>query len=64
MASNNQSQLETNSLLGETAQVDQIVIMRKQGTKIKTAPVTGFGSTKITWRDGKIAQIEHSETEK
>ncbi|MBG9548403.1 hypothetical protein [Cytobacillus firmus] len=48
----------------EALQIDQIVIVRKKGTKVKTAPDTGFGSTKITWRDGKIAQIEHTETEK
>lgn len=44
--------------------VDQIIIFKNNIFKSRLSPGTGYGHTKITWRDGKIAQIEHSETEK
>lgn len=43
---------------------DRITIIREKGTKEITAPSSGFGFTKITWRDGKISQVEKTETEK
>lgn len=43
---------------------DQVIIIKNNEKKTKFAPGTGYGSTTLTWHNGKIVQIDHTETER